>query len=171
MEEISAILDDIEQNDSKGVYIHDGVSETKEGSNYQYGLMFDTKYQSSYIPEEFFNQPKKATQYCVNYSEAEIAESLSQYSNDQFGIAQHSHPDSSSDEESFSKLSSKDLQFEDRHDSFVKLNLKSSSHSSSAYFALKSSFSTLVKLIDGDEDAVKNGKAYYKMELLRQPKR
>ena len=53
MEEISAILHDIEQNDSKGIYVHDGVSETKEDSNYQYGLMSDTKYQSSYIPEQF----------------------------------------------------------------------------------------------------------------------
>eukprot|EP00957_Ditylum_brightwellii_P026367 1994399-Ditylum_brightwellii.AAC.1 len=103
MEEISAILDNIEQNDSKGVYVHDGVSETKEGSNYQYGLMSDTKYQSSYIPEEFFNQPKKATQYYVNYSDAEIAESLSQYNNYHVGIAQQSHPNSSSYEESFSK--------------------------------------------------------------------
>ena len=158
MEEISAILDDIEQNDSKGVYVHDSVIETQGCSNYQYGLMSDTKYRSSYIPEEFFNQPRKATQYCVNYSEAEIAESLSQYSNYHFGIAQHSHPDSSSDEESFSKVSSNDLQFEDRHDSFVELNLKSSSHSTSAYFALKDSFSTLVKWIDGDEEAINKWK-------------
>ena len=107
----------------------------------------------------------------MNYSESEIAESLSQYSNYHFGIAQHSHPDSSSDEESLSKISSKDLQFEDRHDSFVELNIKSSSHSSSVYFALKDSFSTLVKWIGGDEDEIKNGKAYCKMELLRQPKR
>ena len=106
------------------MYVHDGVSKTKEGSYYQYGLMPNTKYRSSYIPEEFFNQPKKATQSCVNYSEAEIAESLSQYSNYHFGIAQHSHPDSSSDEESSTNLSSSELQFEERYDYFVELNIK-----------------------------------------------
>eukprot|EP00957_Ditylum_brightwellii_P068498 5199917-Ditylum_brightwellii.AAC.1 len=36
LEEISAILNDIKQNDSKGVYVHDSVSEIMEGSNYQY---------------------------------------------------------------------------------------------------------------------------------------
>ena len=107
----------------------------------------------------------------MNYSEAEIAESLSQYSNYHFGIAQHSHPGSSSDKESLLKLSSNELQFEDRHDSFVELNIKSLSHSSSAYFPLKDSFSTLVKWIDGDEEAIKNGKGYCKMDLPRQPKR
>eukprot|EP00957_Ditylum_brightwellii_P069179 5253266-Ditylum_brightwellii.AAC.1 len=55
-------------------------------------------------------------------------------------------------------MTSNDLQFEVRHDSFVELNTKSSSHSCSAYFALKDSFSTIVKCIDGDEGAINKWK-------------
>eukprot|EP00957_Ditylum_brightwellii_P059340 4504850-Ditylum_brightwellii.AAC.1 len=158
LEEICAILYDIEQNDSKGVYVLDGVHELSEGSKYQYGLMSDTKHCSPYIPEVFLNQPKKAINYCVNYSEEAISGSLSQYTNYHFGTAQHSHPDTSSDKESSSKSSSSELQFEERHESFVELNIKMSSQTNSAYFALKDSFSTLVKWIDGDEEAINKWK-------------
>ena len=158
LEEVCAILGDMKENDSKGVYVLDGVNEVSDGSKYQYGLMSDTKYRSPYIPEVFLNHPKEAINYCVNYSEEAISESLSQYTNYHFGIAQHSHPDSSSDEESSSKVSSNEFQFEERHASFVDLNIKMSSQSNSAYFALKDSFSTLVKWIDGDEHAINKWK-------------
>eukprot|EP00957_Ditylum_brightwellii_P135307 10317733-Ditylum_brightwellii.AAC.1 len=84
-----------------------------------------------------------------------MSESLSHYSNYYVGIAQQIHPDSSSDEGSSSNLSSSEFQFEERHASFVELNNKMPSQTSSTYFALKDTFSTLVKLIDGEQEAVK----------------
>eukprot|EP00957_Ditylum_brightwellii_P116703 8901899-Ditylum_brightwellii.AAC.1 len=58
IEEMNSVIDRMEKNDSKGVYIHDDVSVNKELSTYQFGEESSETFKSAYIPDMFF-KPKE----------------------------------------------------------------------------------------------------------------
>ena len=97
--ELSLLVEEMEQKDSQGVYLHSGVMECDVLSKYQYGSMSTSRFITSSISDDLLKYKSSAMTYCMNYSENEISKCLADYSNYLFGISQMSHPDSSSKEE------------------------------------------------------------------------
>eukprot|EP00957_Ditylum_brightwellii_P160096 12187053-Ditylum_brightwellii.AAC.1 len=80
VEEMNSVIDHMEKNDSKEVYINDDVSVNKKLSTYQYGQESSEMFKSAYSYEQ-------------------MCQSLAEYSEFNVGFSQFSHPDSSSDED------------------------------------------------------------------------
>ena len=59
VEEMNSVIERIEKNDSKGVYINDDVTVDKKVSTYQYGEESSEKFKSAYI-SVFFEKPNKS---------------------------------------------------------------------------------------------------------------
>eukprot|EP00957_Ditylum_brightwellii_P025656 1939848-Ditylum_brightwellii.AAC.1 len=54
VEEMNSVIDGMENNDSKGVYINDDVAVSKELSTHQYGKESSETFKSAYMPECFW---------------------------------------------------------------------------------------------------------------------
>eukprot|EP00957_Ditylum_brightwellii_P042371 3208168-Ditylum_brightwellii.AAC.1 len=59
VDEMNSVIEHIEKNDSKGIYINEDVTVGKEVSTYQYGEESLEKFKSAYIPELFLKNPTK----------------------------------------------------------------------------------------------------------------
>jgi hypothetical protein len=159
VEEMNSVIERIEKNDSKGVYINDDVTVDKEVSTYQYGEECSEKFKSAYIPEIFLKNPTKAIDYCCNYSYEQMCHCLAEYSEFNVGVSQFSHPDSSSDEDQDSVMFALDpYDFQQRQETFEKSNLKMFIQDQGSYLSLNDYFKTLCKLIDGDDEAINDWK-------------
>ena len=155
VKEIQSLIDSIKNKDSQGVYILSSVEYNSRSPTYQYGSQSCELFRCQNAPDLFSKHPQPPSERCLNYSKDDINHCMSEFSCFLFGLSQISHPDSSSDDDNVTVDNFMDsLHFESRQASFEENNLKIFSERESSYFALKDSFNSLCKLIDGDDEMI-----------------